>query len=174
TNPARSNERVSAAANVIRWISKGVSSRASNPSVSLSGEKGPAAGRAITLQLLDFDGTVDRGHRAFLEVELATGSAFRPGSKSGNTRLSKAGFSKMPVSSILVLGVSNPHHHKGDRHGRPSYVLVLVHAIRPRSSRRTAQPPSLAGPEAATPGAAGSGYPSARWSSTSLRLGPGT
>ena len=31
----------------------------------------------------------------------------------------------MPVSSILVLGVSNPHHHKGDRHGRPSYVLVL-------------------------------------------------
>src|SRR5208283_3382055 len=97
-----------------------------------------------------------------------------PGSKSGNTRLSKAGFSKMPVSSILVLGVSNPHHHKGDRHGRPSYVLVLVHAIRPRSGRRTAQPPSLAGPEAATPGAAGSGYPSARWSSTSLRLGPGT
>src|SRR5208337_5091236 len=68
----------------------------------------------------------------------------RPGSKSGNTRLSKAGFSKMPVSSILVLGVSNPHHHKGDRHGRPSYVLVLVHAIRPRSGRRTAQPPSLA------------------------------
>src|SRR5271157_415440 len=45
-------ERVSAAANVIRWINKGVSSRASNPSVSVSGEKGSAAGRAITLQLL--------------------------------------------------------------------------------------------------------------------------
>ena len=39
TNPARSNERVSAAANVIRWINKGVSSRASNPSVSLSGKR---------------------------------------------------------------------------------------------------------------------------------------
>src|SRR5271165_5239708 len=77
TNPARSNERVSAAANVIRWINKGVSSRASNPSVCLSGEKGPAAGRAITLQLLDFDRAVDRGHRAFPEVELATDSAFR-------------------------------------------------------------------------------------------------
>ena len=37
---------------------------------------------------------------------------FRPGSKSGNTRLSKAGFSKMPVSSTLVLGASIPHHHK--------------------------------------------------------------
>ena len=30
------------------------------------------------------------------------------------------------------------------------YVLVLVHAIRPRSDRGTAQPPSLAGPEAVT------------------------
>ena len=32
----------------------------------------------------------------------------------------------------------------------------------------------LAGPEAATPGTAGSGCPSARWCSTSLGLGPGT
>ena len=51
---------------------------------------------------------------------------------------------------MLVLGVSIPHHHKGDRHGRPSYVLVLVRAIRPRSDRGTAQLPSLAGPEAVT------------------------
>ena len=29
----------------------------------------------------------------------------RPGSKSGNTRLSEAGFSKMPASSMLVLGI---------------------------------------------------------------------
>ncbi len=80
---------------------------------------------------------------------------------SGNTRLSKAGFSKMPVSSMLVLGVSNPHHHEGDRHGRPSYVLVLVYAIRPQSGRGTAQPPSLAGPEAATPAMPRLGCPSA-------------
>src|SRR5271163_1228563 len=86
-------------------------------------------------------------------------SGMWPGSKSGNTRLSKVRFSKTPVSSILVLGVSIPHHHKGDRHGRPSYVLVLVHAIRPRSGRGTARPSSVSGPEAATPGAAGSGHP---------------
>ena len=36
---------------------------------------------------------------------------------------------KTPVSSMLALGVSNPHHHKGNRHGRPSYVFVLFAAI---------------------------------------------
>jgi hypothetical protein len=29
----------------------------------------------------------------------------------------------------LVLGAVIPYHYEGDRHGRPSYVLVLVHAI---------------------------------------------
>ena len=78
TITARSNERVSAAANVIRWINKGVSSRASKPSVSLSGEKGPAAVRAITFQLraLSTGPSIEVTVR-FLEVELATGSAFR-------------------------------------------------------------------------------------------------
>ena len=97
-------------------------------------------------------------------------------------RMSELRFSKKPVSSILVLGVSIPHHHKGDRHGRPSYVFVFVHAIRPRPRHGTAQRPgrgtarrsSLASPEAATPGAAGTGCPGACWGSTSLRLGPGT
>ncbi len=55
--------------------------------------------------------------------------------KSGNTKLSEVRFSKMPVSSMLVLGLSIPHHQKGDRHGLPGYVLVLFHAIRPRSGR---------------------------------------
>ena len=71
---------------------------------------------------------------------------------------------------MLVLGVSNPHHHEGDRHGRPSYVLVLVYAIRPQSGRGTAQPPSLAGPEAATPTTPGLGCPSARWGSAASDL----
>ncbi len=69
-------------------------------------------------------------------------------------------FSKMPVSSILVLGVSIPPHQHGHRRGRPSYVFVLVHSIRPRYGRGTAQPPTLAAPEAAGPGLAGPGFPS--------------
>src|SRR5437870_3075140 len=49
----------------------------------------------------------------------------RPGSKLGNTRQSKAVLPKMPASSMLVLGGETPHQDEGDRHGRPSYVLVL-------------------------------------------------
>ena len=41
------------------------------------------------------------------------------------------------------------------------------------AGRRTAQPPSLGGPEAAAPGTAKSGYSGARWCSTGLRPGPG-
>ena len=41
---------------------------------------------------------------------------------------------------MLVLGLSIPHHHKGNRHGRRSYVLVHIHAIRPRPG---AELPSL-------------------------------
>ena len=100
--------------------------------------------------------------------------SFGPGSKWGNTRLRKAGFSKMPVSSMLVLGLSIPHPHKGNRHGRPSYVLVHIHAIRPRPGCGTAQPPCVASPEVAAPGAAGFVCPGPRRSSTSLGPGPGT
>ena len=99
--------------------------------------------------------------------------SFRPGSKSGNTRPSKARFTKTPVSSMLVLGGTIRHHHQGDRHGRPSYFLVLVDAIRRRAGRRTARPPALCGSEAAAPGTAKSGYPSARRCSVGLRPGQG-
>src|SRR5260370_23805463 len=102
----------------------------------------------------------------------------RLGSKLGNTRMSELRFSKKPVSSILVLGVSIPHHKEGDRHGRPSYVFVFVHAIRPQPRHETAPRPirgtarrsSLASPGAATPGAAGTSAPDTCSGSTDLTL----
>ena len=66
---------------------------------------------------------------------------FGPGSNGGNTRPRKATFTKTPVSSMLVLGVTIPHHHHGDRHGRPSYLLVFAYAIPRRAGRRPARPP---------------------------------
>src|SRR5271170_1730853 len=80
------------------------------PLVFLSGIGGD--NRAFSRPLRHF-GTRCRGH----------------GSKSGNTRPSKARFTKTPVSSMLVLELTTRHHHQGDRHGRPSYFLVLVDAI---------------------------------------------
>jgi hypothetical protein len=77
-------------------------------------------------------------HQEPVEVTANLGMTSGPGSEPGNRRVMESGFSKMPVSSMLVLGVSNPHHHEGDRHGRPSYVLVLVYAIRAQPGRGTA------------------------------------